>query len=165
MAGTTATPLGRDNASPSWTARAMKRGVSWQNYEWSLADRTGLTVRHIHSCSEPWFLPRSFAQLKSIRRTMWTLGHHYVLITMCWSLLGTTQCWNCIYIPVTEETLNEAEEVSFGTESGRRVVSWHRACWLWYIQNVSFVYIPMKDVALKMQISQHLWICQHVVSC
>ena len=65
----------------------------------------------------------------------------------------------CINVPLTKETLDEAEGVSFHRccrQSERRVGSVRNAVWLWSIQNVSFAYISMKNTALKTQIPQHL---------
>jgi hypothetical protein len=46
------------------------------------------------------------------------------------SLSGTTQYQACKYIPLAKETLDEAEGVSFGTQSERGVDTGHNATWL-----------------------------------
>jgi hypothetical protein len=76
---------------------------------------------------------------------MFRSGHRYVQ-----SLSVTTQ-YQHAYIPLTEETLDEAEGVSFRRprQSERRVGTRRNATWLWYIQNVPFADIPMKDLRSK----------------
>ncbi len=81
---------------------------------------------------------------------MFRLGLRYVQVLVSNYLISA-----CIDIPLTKETLDEAEGVPFHHcchQSERRVGSRRNAVWLRSIQNVSFAYIPMKNTALETQI-------------
>jgi hypothetical protein len=68
----------------------------------------------------------------------------------------------CIYIPLAKETLDEAEGVSFGAQSERRMDTRRDATSLRYIQDVTAAYVAMQNFALETQIPQHLQIYQHL---
>ena len=69
---------------------------------------------------------------------MFPLDHRYVPI-----FISNYTASPCIYLPLTEETLDETKGISFGTQSERGVGTWPNATRLKYIQNVPFAYIPM----------------------
>jgi len=92
---------------------------------------------------------------------MFPSGHHYVAI-----FVRKYPIWARIYIPLAEETLDEAEGVSISPrhwrQGERRVRTRRNATWLRYIQNVPFADIQMKDFALE---TQHLQTYEHVEAC
>jgi hypothetical protein len=72
---------------------------------------------------------------------------------MLQSLLRKYPISACIHIPLAKKTLDEAEGVSFGAQSERRMVTRRDAILLRYIQDVTAAYVAMQNSALETQIA------------